>query len=277
MNRSASSPWRSPAGIAIAVIALFLAWRCVTLGMADVLVTSDAAAAVSWRTANPDAEYALAQADFLARRDAAAIDRARRSVVADPLDGRGYRIAAALAERAGERDRAEQLFELAQQRASRDLPTRIKLATYALQIGDHERAIHEMDMLLRMQPELDTLVVGRMVKLTADPSSVPLLLQALSHHPGWRYWFLSALAIEGPDTGNATRIFDALASLEPLTPNEAKSRAKLQQRIADAAHAAAPRAAGAVSPDWYALMDWGAVERDAYIYSEDPYDSVGTP
>ena len=280
MNRSASWLWRSPAGIATSVVALFLAWRCFALGMADVFAASDPAAAASWRAAHPDAEYALAQADFLAHRDDAAIARARLAIAADPLDGRGYRIAAAIAERAGDRDRAEQLFELAEQRASRDLPTRIKLAAYALTIGDHERAVHEIDMLLRMQPELDTLVVGRLVRLTADPSSVPLLLQALSHHPGWRYWFLSALAIDGPDTGNALRIFDALAAAEPLTPNEARSRQLLLKRIADASHAgaAAPHdAASAKLSDWYALMDWGAVERSAYTYSEDPYDSVGTP
>ena len=271
---------RSPAGVAVLLGAMIVGWRCFTLGMADALVTSDPAAALGWRASNPEAQYQLAQADFLAHRDEQALAHARSAIAVAPLDGRGYRVLAALAERAGDRARAWQLFEIAEQRAPRDLPTRIKLASYALRAGDHARAIHEIDALLRMQVELYPLLIKRLVRLTADPDSAPLFVRVLSHHPVWRYGFLSALALEGPDTGNATRIFDGLAALGPLTANVAESRRLLQQRIADAARVgdgwthAGP---GVASSDWYALLDWAPVERDAYSFSEDPYDSVGTP
>src|SRR5512135_411026 len=112
--------WRTPTGIVVLAAALFLAWRCISLGMADLLAPSDPAAATRWRAGHAAAQYDVAQADFLAHRDADAIVRARLAVASDPLDGRAYRIAAAIAERAGDHVRAEQLFGLAERRAPRD-------------------------------------------------------------------------------------------------------------------------------------------------------------
>lgn len=278
MRRASARGPRNPARAAIAACALLLAWRCLTLGMADLTATTAPDIAVRWRAADPDAQYALAQADFLAHRDAAAIERARRILIADPLDGRGYRIAAAVADRAGDRARALPLFELAERRAPRDLPTRVKLATYALRSGDHERAIHEIDLLLRMQPELDPLIVGRLVRLTADPAALPALLRALSNRPSWRNQFLSSLATAAPDAGNALRLLDALTVADPPRTEEIQWRNGLRRTLAERARAGAMQVSDPARPvDWYDLMDWGAIDRSAYSYSEDPYDSVGMP
>jgi tetratricopeptide (TPR) repeat protein len=260
--------------------ALVLGWRVFTLEMADLLASSDPGAAVAWRGAHPAAQYAIAQAEFLARRDADALAHARRALAASPLDGRPYRIAAGIAERAGDVAAARALFALAERRAPRDLPTRIKQAAYALKDGDRARAIHEADELLRVQPEFDPQVVPRLVRLTVDPAAIDPIVQALSHEPAWRYRFLLTLATQGHDVRNATRIFESPAVAGSKAPEEAVLRRILRARILDPARAAGPAPIDvrtAAPADWYALMDWGPIERAAYTYSEDPYESVGMP
>jgi tetratricopeptide (TPR) repeat protein len=277
MSLGVSGFLRTPAGVVALAIASFLAWRCITLGMADLLTPSDPAAATYWRAAHPAAQYEVAQADFLAHRDDAAIVHARLSIASNPLDGRAYRIAAALAERVGDQARARELFELAERRAPRDLTTRIKLATYALKAGDHERAMHEVDMLLRMQPELDPDVLPRLVRLTEDPSAFDPIVRTLSRHPAWRNGFLALLATNARDPFAADRMFARLASEQPLSTNETDSRRNLRHRIDDRQQVGIPAARAAVVTDWYALMDWKTIDDTAWTLSEDAYDSVGTP
>ncbi len=280
MRRAASGFMRTPLGIGVVVAALLLAWRCITLGAADLLVASDPNAATGWRAAHPAAQYEVAQADFLAHRDSDALVHARLAIAGDPLDGRGYRIAAAVAERAGNRAYARELFELAVRRAPRDLPTRIKLAEYAFKAGERERALHEVDMLLRIQPELDPDVLPRLVRLSEDPVAIDPIVRLLLNHPAWRNGFLSLLAGNARDPNAAGRIFSRLASEDSLSPNETDSRRNLQRRIDDQSHGGTPAtrfdgaAAGAA---WYALMDWNSMDSTAYMQSEDAFDSIGTP
>ena len=280
MSRARFDFLRSPSGIVTLAAAAWIAWRCVTMGMADLLVWSDPAAATGWRVAHPAAQYEAAQSDLLAQRDAVAMIHARIGIASNPLDGRDYRIAAAVAESAGDRVGAERLFEIAERRAPRDLPTRIKLAAYALRAGDHQRALHEVDMLLRMQPELDADVLPRLVRLTDDATAIDPIARILLQHPAWRNSFLSMLAGSASDPLSADRLFARLQAEDRLTPNETDALKTLQRRIEDLTRGSAPAARKAdtsATTDWYALMDWQSMESKAYTLTEDAYDSVGTP
>lgn len=280
MNRSLFHVSRTPSGIAMSALALWIAWRCLTLGMADALVWSDPTAATGWRAAHPAAQYDVAESDVLARRDADAIAHARLAIASNPLDGRAYRIVAAIAERAGDRVGAERLFELAERRAPRDLPTRIKLAAYALRAGNHERALHEVDMLLRMQPELDADVLPRLVRLTGDAAAIDPIAKILRLHPAWRNAFLSLMAEHAGDLLSADRLFSRLMDKDRLTPNETDALRTLRRRIDELTRGTVPAvrtAAASAAMDWYALMDWQSMESKAYTSTEDAYDSVGTP
>ena len=280
MKRTAVRFLRNPAGVAVLAIAVLLGWRCITLAMADLLAPSDPIAATHWRSAHPAARYDVAQADFLAHRDALALVDARLAIASDPLDGRAYRIVAALAERAGDRARAGQLFALAERRAPRDLATRIKLATYALKAGDRERALHEVDMLLRMQPELDPDVLPRLVRLSDDPAAIDPIVRMLSHRPAWRVGFLALLAANARDPMMAGRMFARLAIADHLSTNETEALRTLQRRIDLQVRDGMPAMRADDAPtraDWYALMDWDSMDSNAYALSEDAFDSVGMP
>jgi hypothetical protein len=279
MNRTGSLTQRTPAVVAVLVMAIFLAWRCLTLGMADFFVLSNPVAAIDWRPAHSSAQYEVAQADFLAHRDADAIVHARLAIASYPLDGRAYRIVAAVAEAAGNGARARELFELTERRAPRDLPTRIKLAEYAFKTSDRSRAMHEVDMLLRIQPEIYPVIVPRLVRLSEDASAIDPIADALSHHPAWRKAFLSALSVDARDPAMAAGIYSRLARVDGLSADEIEQQRSLQIRIHDRAggnavvigsdHTAAAR-------DWFALMDWGSISDSAYTQAEDAFDTIGT-
>ena len=284
MNPSVFQRVRTPVGIAVLAVALFFAWRCLGMGMADLLASSYPANAIGWRATHPEAQYAMAQVDFLAHRNDAAMRHARLAIASAPLDGRAYRIAAAVAEAAGDHVRAKALFDVAERRAPRDLPTRIKLAEYALKAGDHEHAIHEVDMLLRMQPELYPDVLPRLVRLSSDPTAVGPIVRALSYRPAWRWAFLSMLAGNARNLDTANAIFSGLTGEDVLAPNVVSARQALQARLQDQGQLRASPVTddramdhAIAVHDWFALMGWKQVSDSAYTQVEDPFDSIGTP
>src|SRR5678815_3574378 len=79
---------------ALCAIALFAAWRIVSLAIADFYADSDPARALQWRPAHPDAVLMLAEKNVAGRKFDAAEALAKRALAANPLDGRAYRVLA---------------------------------------------------------------------------------------------------------------------------------------------------------------------------------------
>ena len=279
MNRTRSPTQPTTAVAVMLVVAIFLVWRCLTLGLADFFVLSNPLVAIDWRPAHSSGQYEVAQADFLAHRDADAIVHARLAIANYPLDGRAYRVAAAVAETAGKGAQARELFELTERRAPRDLPTRIKLAEYAFKAGDRSRAMHEVDMLLRIQPEIYPVILPRLVRLSEDTSALDPIADVLSHHPAWRKAFLSALSVDARDPVTAAGIYSRLARVDRLSVDEIEQQRSLQVRIHDRAGANAAVIGSdhtAAVRDWFVLMDWGSISDSAYTQAEDAFDTIGT-
>src|SRR5688500_5726398 len=129
----------------LAVLGLLLgwiAWRAVTLGLADHFAGTDPQRALAWRPAHPQA--LLTRAQFLAggttvaappaeRRDPqAAAGLARRALRADPLPGAGWRVLGQVADAAGDRDGAARLYAIAGERSPRDLDAHVWLVDHHL-------------------------------------------------------------------------------------------------------------------------------------------------
>ncbi len=265
-------PRRSPAFAVTLLVALVLAWRCISLGQADVKGWADPVAASRMVPSHGGNQYWAGQAEFLVRNYDAASVHARNSLQAQPLDGRGYRLLALIAEASGDRAQAQALLETAERRAPRDLATRIKLAAYALHAGDAARAVHEFDMLLRIEPELIVELQPRLVKLCdRNPAAIDAVAQALAAHPIWRHSFLDGLAIGG-DPKSADALFARLAAGNSLGEGEAAMRARLQARLA-----AQPVATTAPASDLYQLVDWGPLEARAQTIAESVFNSIGMP
>ena len=218
--RAPKTPTRS-AWITLAVLgplALILAWRVLTAGLADLWVESDPHRALFWRPTYPEALFAASDADFANLKFAEAKAAALRAVAAYPLEGRAYRELAGVADFFGDHADAKRLFSLTLRRAPRDITARTKLIDYSLKAGDIAQALHQIDMTMRIQPEAMPDILPPLVTLSQYPEVAAPLSQILVARPPWRQIFLATLADSGTDSAAIDRVFASRGGDDPLPP-----------------------------------------------------------
>ncbi len=208
-----SSHARGAATAALIAALALLAWRVLTLGMAENFAASDPARALSWRSDHPEALLHAAQREA---RDPAAADTAtqlaRRAVAAHPMDGRGYRVLGVLADERGDQQQAAQLLGIAAQLSPRDLLSQAWLLDYHLAAGRVEPALAHLDFLLRFEPGLTATFEPMMIALALEPEAQPVLAQRLAQRPPWRPHLLNVLSQKAPDSAAVSPLFDYLRS-----------------------------------------------------------------
>jgi hypothetical protein len=186
-----------------------IAWRVLTLGMAEQLSRTDPGAALSWRPRYAEAQLRQLEGQARDRRlSAAQRAGAQAAIRSAPLDGRGYRMLARQAELRGENSVAMVLYSLAAKRGPRDLPTQGWLVQYALARGDNAEALVHIDQILRVQPEMASRLYPQLMALAArDPAEVAkTLLQA----PPWRPSFMLQLIRQSPDSAGLFALVERL-------------------------------------------------------------------
>ncbi len=231
--------WSSSAWTALAIvgsIALFLAWRVLTMGLADSWVDAAPQTALFWRPMHPEALVDAADDALAHRRFSEAKALALNALRADPLDGRAYRDLATFANFFGDKVKASRLLRIAIRRAPRDLPTRSKLLEYALTGGNLPEALHQVDMELRIRPEMATDLMPGLVLLSQYPGVLGPLSHLLESRPPWRLRFLTVLAASGSDPRLVDRIFAQRGGDDPLLVPRHGTEADLlmQRQIKDA-------------------------------------------
>ena len=169
----------------ITLLAMFAASRVVAIAEADRLAARDPVEALRWVPGHPDALAALAGRDLAAGHLEDASASARRLLEVAPLDGRGFRTLGESALRAGSRERAVMLLEMAERRSPRDIPSRAWLFQLALARNDAGAALREAEFLLRTAPGTRDALVPLLARLSADPGFATALLASL-HDPRWR-------------------------------------------------------------------------------------------
>ncbi len=207
---SPSRARRLLAFVAFAVLAV-LAWHAVSLGMADHYAIRDPARALSWRSQHPEA--LIRRAEQLAAdpaQAAAAQDHAKRALVANPLDGRPYRVLGELAEAAGDREGAVGLYRLAADRSPQDLKSRAWLLDHALATRDPVAAVDHLDALLRLNPSLMPRMLPILTGLASAPPALDPLADHLQRQPPWRTRMLVQVAQNAEDAGAIAPLFDRL-------------------------------------------------------------------
>jgi YD repeat-containing protein len=207
----------------LALGALFfawIAWRVLTLGMAQNLSHSDPRAALAWRKGNAEALLQLLEVESSERRySASRSETARAAIHAAPLDGRGYRMLANQFELRRDLPSAMSIYSIAAKRGPRDIPTLGRLIQYQLEHGNRAQALAYIDQVLRVQPETASRMFPVVASVVAkDPGEVArLLLQ----QPPWRTQFLFQLLKHGQDRTALARLFDLLRrSPDGLAPAE---------------------------------------------------------
>lgn len=196
----------------------WVAWRVLSLGMADHLASSAPARALAWRDGHPLALVELAlHGEGLPQ--AAAL--ARSALSANPLEGRAYRALGVLADAQGNRPLAASLYEAAVARAPRDLPSRLWLERHYLGSGQLLPALRQLDLSLRVEPGLRARQFPILAGLAALPSTRAAISATLASRPLWRPEFLEYLCQQGADSGAVDALLARLSAAPGgLAPRE---------------------------------------------------------
>jgi tetratricopeptide (TPR) repeat protein len=204
-------------------IALFVAWRVFTLGMADLWVDAKPDRAAYWRAGNPDALYGETDDAFTKLKLPQTRALALRSIANYPLDGRGYRELAGIADFLSNHVEAKRLFELAVRYAPRDTSARLSLIDQDLKGGDAAGALSHVDMALRLEPDIMPDLLPRLGAVAGTPGVLGALSKMLDTYPPWRVYFLANMADQALDSDAIDRVFASRSRDEhlPLNPPEA--------------------------------------------------------
>lgn len=196
--------------LVFAVLA-WVAWRVLSLGLADHFAETDPQRALGWRDDHPEALFRTAEqaAEDPARAEQAA-DLARRALRSNPLDGRAYRVLAQLAQAEGDEEKALELYTVAANRAPRDSAAHVFLLRHHLRNERFVEALYHLDLLLRVRPNLMRQFQPLLLGLAATPPAHAALADALAKQPPWRAGMLRIASTQASDLDAVAPLFDAV-------------------------------------------------------------------
>lgn len=227
-ERDGAAGRRLPPIVVFGLVVLlgWCAWRVLSLGLADHYAAKDPEAALAWRGEHPAALLAAADAESPPERVAAL---ARRALRGNPLQGRGYRLLAALE---SESDRAVRLYAIAAERSPRDILSLAWLFDDAVRAADYPAAVRQADQLLRVQPALLQQLHPVLAGLAAQPDGRTELAASLAQFPPWRTPLLKTLARQAPDPVAIAGLFERVR-LQPRGLRADERHAWLERLIGE--------------------------------------------
>ncbi len=221
----------APVGAA-ALLLVFLAWKIIAFGAADILAADDPRAALFLDPAHPQAlalalqsELSKEKPDFsAAKRDAGAL------LTHDPLAPGGLSLLGVAAYRQGDTARADRMMRVAAAHLPIDLVSHGWLYEQARSRGDAAAALKELDILLRARPFLAERLAQTTAGLTG-PAAESALARLLATNPPWRKPFLVAYA-GAADPSAIARLHDGLRAAR-AAPDADETRPFLERLVAE--------------------------------------------
>ena len=204
--------------ILLIVAVVFLAWRVLSLGMADQLAVSNPEKALFWRPNHPEALIRMAEKNISAKQWQQANTAAEKALRANPLDGRPLRVLAQVAEHQGNDKRAYQLFTQAAKLSPRDMTSHIWLLEYALRNQQAKPAVVHLDALLRVKPSLMESLLPQAIALAVNPAVQDAMVEQLALNPPWRRHLLMGLATSQFSADQIVPVFIKLNAKSKLEP-----------------------------------------------------------
>ncbi len=181
----------------LVLVLIGLAWRVLSLGVADAESRTSPEQALLWRTQHSSALFLLAEQQA---KNPESQDEARKNALAAlrayPFEGRAYRILGQLADDEKQSPRAFALYQKAIRYTPRDLQSHEWLLNYSLRTGNAEAAVHHLDRLLRMKIDSLPPLLPTIGGLAALPQSQAALVNALTKNPLWREPAIKTLMAE---------------------------------------------------------------------------------
>ena len=177
---------RPAAWLAVAVLAVWAAWRILAIGMGDRLADADPLQALEWDDRNPHALLALAQQQLNQGDPAGAAATARRLLEHEPLAANALVLLGQAAEMEGDRELATRIFSIARQRAPHAQRPLAWLIAQQLEHGEYAQALDNIDRLLRVSPGRVGTLTPLLLQLAERPESADALAAKLVERPRWR-------------------------------------------------------------------------------------------
>lgn len=192
----------------VIVAAAWLGWQIIGNTVAD---TRSPERALAWRSDHAPSLVALAEEQLVEANDpeelAEATATAQRALASAPLNQAALRALALAADLSGA-EGADDLMNLAGERAPREALTQIWLLDRDIRTGDFDGAVDHFDHILRSRQDL-----GRQmspVAATLAASAGDDLVAKLAANPPWRAWVLEQLGLRAATEVNF-EILDGLA------------------------------------------------------------------
>ncbi len=192
-----SKPTSAALRLILVFLLLVLAWRVLSLGMADANSRFAPEQALQWRPEHSSALFLLAEQQA---KTPASFDTAKKNAMAAlrayPFEGRAYRILAQIADAEKKTELALALYQKAVRYSPRDLESHLWLLNYSLRTENADAAVQHLDKLLRMQIDLLPPLMVTIGGLAVQPISQSALIDSLAIKPIWRTPAMRALMSE---------------------------------------------------------------------------------
>jgi tetratricopeptide (TPR) repeat protein len=201
-----------------AVAGGWLAWRVVTLGMADHQAEElkNPAAALNRDAHHPGANLALGLREHAQNPDAARA-HLQAAIAANPAEGRTYAALGRLLETRGEMDRARTAMETAARLSPQRSDVQQEVAAYWMRQGNLDRALQHWNTVLRHRPDLHAQILPELLQLAAAPVHHAAFMSLLKQPVPWWPAFFMAATRQAP-TADTVRV---LFNLQQGGPNAA--------------------------------------------------------
>lgn len=191
---------------------------------------------------------------------AAARHSAEQALRSDPLDTRAIALLAMIADRRGDRDRADELMNIAAGRTFHDPMIETWMLLRNLQLRDFDAALSHVDVLLRTHPEFEPVTLRMFAEMTGHPSARRAMTDVLATAPTWRLELLTELCDRIAEPDRLIALYSGLYK-SPHPPTADELRPYLNRLVASGRYQDAHR-------DW-ALMAPPNARRDLDLR---PYD-----
>ena len=197
-----------------------LAWRVLSLGLADHLAVEKPGAALFWRSGHPEALLRMAEKSVSRKQWPEAREYALKALKANKLDGRALRVLGQVAEHQGDEKRAAELFNKAVALSPRDVPSHVWLLEHALRQRQAKPAAVHLDALLRVSPQLANVLMPQAAALAVNPAAQGAMIRQLAQNPPWRRHLLMALAASGYSADQIVPVYVKLNAQSKLEPGD---------------------------------------------------------
>lgn len=228
---------KKPVLFLVTVLLLVLAWRVLSLGIADHFAETNPQRALFWRAGHPLANLRMAEQLVAVERWTDAEKHAKAALASNRLDGRAYRVLAQVELARGRLGQARELYQKAVRWAPRDLQSHLWLFQNALRRRDAVAAIRHMDALFRLRPSLLAEMRLQAEIMAVNPATRAELANLLLQAPPWRAAYINGLGKSGLATDALAPLFELLGTRAEFRPGEINpwlDRLRKEQRFEQA-------------------------------------------